>query len=408
MIISIWYVSKYVATPSGGTAGGRGYLLMQKLAEAGHKVAIITSDSNHLANPPRFDGDYLCQELDGMNLCWVRTMKYAAANSLRRALSWLHFGWRLLWIPHHKLHKPDVLVVSSLSLITVLNGLWWRAYYNCRLVFEVRDIWPLTVTEEGGFKTTNPFVWGLGCIERLGYKYADAIVGTMPNLGEHVAQVLGYHKTTYCVPMGIDETMFASPEALPHGYLATYFPKEKFVVAHVGSVGITNALTAFFDCAEAMQHHVGIHFLVVGEGDLREAYRSQFAHLDNLTFAPRISKAMVQAVLAKCDLLYFSVHISKVWKFGQSLNKIIDYMMAGKPILGSYTGYESMINEAKCGTFVPAGDVLALVQEVERYSLMSDQERQSIGARGKAWLLENRQYKKLADDYLGIMLNRAK
>jgi hypothetical protein len=66
-----------------------------------------------------------------------------------------------------------------------------------------------------------------------------------------------------------------------------------------------------------------------------------------------------------------------------------------------------MINEAKCGTFVPAGDVAALMAEVERYARMSEQERQLIGAQGKAWLLENRQYKKLAEDYLCIMLNRA-
>jgi glycosyltransferase involved in cell wall biosynthesis len=406
MSLSIWYVSKYVAPPGGGTAGGRGYLLMKELAEAGHKVAIITSDSNQLATPPRLEVDYLFQELDGMQLCWVRTMKYVVAKSLRRILSWLHFEWRLLWLPSHKLHKPDVVVVSSLSLLTVLNGLWWRAFYKCRLVFEVRDIWPLTITEEGGFKPSNLFVRGLGLIERLGYKHADSIVGTMPNLGEHVKQVLGYHKTTHCIPMGVDATMFTLPEALPADYVAKFFPQGKFVVAHVGSIGITNALNTFLDCAEAMKRRADIHFLVVGDGDLREAYRSQFSHLSNLTFAPRVSKAMVQSVLARCDLLYFSVHVSKVWQYGQSLNKIIDYMMAGKPVVASYTGYHSMINEAKCGTFVPAGDVAALMAEVERYARMSEQERQLIGAQGKAWLLENRQSKKLAKDYLDIMLNR--
>jgi glycosyltransferase involved in cell wall biosynthesis len=99
--------------------------------------------------------------------------------------------------------------------------------------------------------------------------------------------------------------------------------------------------------------------------------------------------------------------VSKVWQYGQSLNKVIDYMMAGKPVVASYTGFPSMINEANCGTYVPAGDVAALKDEIARYARMETQERLLIGARGKAWLIENRSYDKLAKEYLGIILNKA-
>lgn len=405
MSVNIWYVSKYGAPPGSGASGGRGYLLMKELAKMGHNVLIITSDSNLLAMPPRLEAHYLFQEVDGMQLCWVRTMKYVVAKSVRRILSWLHFEWRLFLMPKDRLPKPDVVVVSSLSLLTILNGFWWRVRYRCRLIFEIRDIWPLTITEEGGFKPSNLFVLGLGFIERLGYKYADAIVGTMPNLGEHVTQVLGFPKVAHCIPMGLDPAMLAPPGTLPIEYVEKYFPKGKFVVAHVGSVGITNALDTFLHCAKAMESQSNIHFLVVGDGDLRELYRAQYAHLSNLTFAPPVPKAMVQSVLARCDLLYFATHVSKVWQYGQSLNKVIDYMVSGKPVVASYTGYPSMINEAKCGTFVPAGDVPALKLEVERYARMDSKERGFIGAQGKAWLIRNRSYSKLAKEYLDIMTN---
>jgi glycosyltransferase involved in cell wall biosynthesis len=406
MVLTIWYVSKYVSPPGSGTAGGRGYLLMKELAHLGHRVLIITSDSNQLAAPPHLKTSYLFQNVDSLQLCWVRTMKYSVAKSLRRILSWLHFEWRLLWLPKQQLPTPDVVVVSSLSPLTVLNGFLWRARYKCRLIVEIRDIWPLTITEEGGFKPWNPFVLGLGLVERLGYRYADAIVGTMPNLGEHVRNILGYAKSTYCIPMGVDETMFSAPAALPADYVLSNFLEDKFVVAYVGTIGITNALDTFLDCAESMKADQDIHFLVVGDGDLRAAYLAKYAHLLNLTFAPRVPKALVQSVLARCDLLYFSVHVSKVWQYGQSLNKVIDYMLTGKPVVASYTGYPSMINEADCGTYVPAGDVAALRLEVQRYANMGANERNLMGQRGKTWLLANRQYKKLANEYLAIMQNK--
>lgn len=399
----VWYISKYVAPPGKGGAGGRGYLLMKEFARLGYRSIIITSDSNRLAEVPSLDRPYLRQNSDGIEVWWVKTLKYQVAKSMRRILSWIDFEWRLFRMPKEPLCNPDVIVVSSLSLLTVLNGFWLRRRYGCRLVFEIRDIWPLTITEEGGFSKRNPFVFMLGWIERIGYRYSDAIVGTMPNLAVHVANVLGYEKPVGCIPMGVDNTMLADVIDVPVDYAAQYLPIGKFVVAHAGTIGITNALDIFLDCADALSSNTTIHFLVVGDGDLLDFYQKKYGHLPNLTFAPKVPKPMVQSVLSKCDLLYFSVHVSKVWDFGQSLNKVVDYMLSGKPIVASYTGYPSMLNEAACGTYVPAGDGAALCAEIVRFSELQEAERAAIGARGREWLLARRNYETLARDYLEIL-----
>ena len=77
-----------------------------------------------------------------------------------------------------------------------------------------------------------------------GYKYSDAIVGTMPNLCEHVRQVLGYSKNLLHTD-GVDDPTSVSPKSLPTDFEDSYLPKGKFVVAHVGSIGIANALETF-------------------------------------------------------------------------------------------------------------------------------------------------------------------
>lgn len=399
----VWYISKYVGMPDASSAGGRGYLLMRELARRGIESVIVTSDSNQLARVPVLDRPYVFTESEGVRMYWVRTLKYQVAKSVRRILSWIDFEWRLWRMPTKDLPKPDVVVVSSLSLLTVLNGLRLRRCHGARLVVEIRDIWPLTIVEEGGFSPRNPMVLGLGLIEKLAYRRADAIVGTMPNLQAHVAEVLGEPRPVSCVPMGVDERLLDEAEPLPADYAEQHIPPGKFVIAHAGTIGITNALDTFLDCARRLKDSPHLHFLMVGEGDLREKYMRDYADVPNLRFAPRVPKRMVQSVLARCNLLYFSVHASPVWRYGQSLNKVIDYMLAGKPIVASYTGYPSMINEAGCGSYVPAGDVDRLQAEIQRYAGLPAAELAAIGERGRAWLLQHRRYEMLASDYLNIL-----
>lgn len=401
----IWYISKYVSVPGKANAGERGFMLMRELSKLGYQCSIVTSDSNPFCSVPTLQSSYFLEEIDGIQIYWIRTLKYSVAKSLRRILSWLDFEWRLLSMPKDELPHPDVLIVSSLSLLTILNGFFLRKKFNCRLIFEVRDIWPLTLTEEGGFSKYNPFVLGLAMVEWLAYKYADVIVGMMPNLQEHVTNVLGYERKVWCIPIGIDVDNRQYTLEVPIDYEKKYIPNDKFIVAYAGTIGITNALETILKCAESLTDNQNIHFLIVGDGDLKPEYEDQYGHLQNLTFAPKVPKQMVQSILLKCDLLYFSVHESRIWRYGQSLNKIVDYMLTGKPVLASYSGFPSMINEAKCGTYVPAGNVVALHDEIIRYFKMSSAEREQIGIRGRAWLIEHRNYVTLAKNYLRVMFS---
>lgn len=399
----VWYVSKYVTLPQSGDPLGRGYALMREIAQQGHDSVIVMSDSMGKLNAPKAELAYSIESVDGMTLAWVRTIKYTSSKSLRRIASWLDFERALLRLPTSQLPAPDVVVVSCPSLLTILNGFRLRRKLRCRLVFEVRDIWPLTITEEGGYSERNLIVRALAAIEKAAYERSDVIVGTMPNLGLHVENVTGVAKPTYCVPMGIDSAAYRESAKLPQVYVEKHIPKDQFTVVYAGSIGIANALDPLFACAESMRDVAGVHFLVVGEGELLEQYERDYGHLPNVTFAPRVPKGQVHDLLTRCDLLYLSVHKSRVWDYGLSHNKLIDYMASGRPIVASYSGRPSMINEADCGTFVPAGDPAALQAEVERYRAMSPADRAEVGARGRDWLLANRDYRRLASEYLDIL-----
>lgn len=397
---SVWYVSKYVSPPEGSAEGSRGYELMKELADRGVGCTVVTSDANHLAaHLPRLHRSKMVELRDGLTLCWLRTMKASDAKSIRRIVSWLHFEWALFRLDKSALARPDVVIVSSLSLLTILNGLLLRRRFRCRLVFEVRDIWPLTLTAEGGFSRRNPLVAFLALVERIGYQRADSIVGTMPNLGEHVANVVGRQLPVTCIPMGFAPRTLKSADPGPRTDAVNDGRRRAFVIGYAGTVGITNALEPLFEAASHLRTEPYFQFVVVGDGGLAQRYRALYGHLPNLRFVGRVPRTDVGQILSTCDLLYLSTHASEVWRYGQSLNKLIDYMLAAKPILASYTGFPSMIDEADCGTFVPASDVDALVREIRRYAEKTDAERRELGENGRQWLLENRNYSKLANQY---------
>ena len=405
MTKTIWYISKYVVSPSPHNDGSRGFYLMREIAEKGLNTIIISSDSNALHKVPILDKPYLFEKYDKITFVWVKTVKYSVAKSFRRILSWVDFERRLFLLPKEKLPRPDVVVVSSLSLITIFNGFILRKKYGCKLIFEVRDIWPLTLTEEGGFSKFNPLVMFLSLVERAAYRYSDCVVGTMPNLKPHADFVSGVDVPVFCIPMGVDKRSFLrAKKAISHakGY---EIPKNKFIVGYAGTVGITNALEVLFECAELLNGDKKIHFVILGDGDSLNFFKEKVSHLSNISFLPKVSKVSVQGVLNMCDVLYLSSYPSAVWSFGQSLNKLIEYMCAGKPIVASYTGYQSMINEADCGSFVPAGDPVALKAELLRYAALDSSEIKKIGARGKSWVLKNRSYKTLAAQYIEVMFD---
>ena len=145
-----------------------------------------------------------------------------------------------------------------------------------------------------------------------------------------------------------------------------------------------------------MNSYTNIHFLLVGSGDLKEKFQNSLSENTNVTFLPRIEQDNVKYFLNKCDILYLSTLSSKVWDFGQSMNKVVEYMLAAKPIIATYTGFPSMINEANCGIFLNTTKTQDLVKSFVKYALMSNSEREGIGKNGRSWIFENRKYNKLA------------
>lgn len=399
----LWYITKYFVPEDENSAGSRGWQLVKHLDQKRYQTTVFTSDANMFLYREPSQGAKSEETKNGIKLVFLRTLKYQTARSFRRILGWLHFELELFLTPKQSYLRPDIILVSSLSIFTIVNGLYFKWRYKCPLLFEVRDIWPLTLVEEDGFSRFHPAILVMAWLEKLGYLGADRIIGTMPNLGEHVTKVTGKFLPVSCLPMGVSNLQTSERRPISQVFRAKYFSPDKMSVVYAGTIGITNSLDAFFDAARLCSQIEDIEFIVVGDGDLKEKYMKMTSDLHNVRFAPRVPKNQVQAVLESADVLYFSTFYSEVWRYGQSLNKLTDYMLSGKPIIGSYSGYPSMINEADCGLFVEAENPHALFDAFVLMLQMPTAERTKMGQRGSEWILENRPYSKLAESFSDML-----
>ena len=71
------------------------------------------------------------------------------------------------------------------------------------------------------------------------------------------------------------------------------------------------------------------------------------------------------------------------------MNKMVDYMLAGKYIVAQYTGYPSFINEAACGVFTDGAGLAACLDDA---IATPRTKRDAIGLAGRTWLLEHQSY----------------
>ena len=395
----LWYVSKY-AVPVEYEFGSRHFSLSYEFIKKELSTIVITSDSNHLLSPLKLKSTYnLRYSQDLIPTIWIKTLKYKNASSFKRILSWMDFEMKLL-VLSVLLKKPKYVIISSLSFLTIINGILLKKVYKVKFLLEIRDIWPLTLLEVGNYKENNIFIRILSYIEKKGYHNADTIIGTMPNLQQHIVNS-GIDKPAYCIPQG-----FRSEQIRLNLDGDNYFNlPNKFIIGYAGSVGKSNALDTLINCSLAFAKDERIHFVIAGSGECLEEFKVLTKNSKNITFLGKIPKIDIPRLLSVFDVVYDSVKNSKIYEFGLSRNKWIDYMLASKPIIASYSGFKSMINEADCGDFIEAENLSELKKCILKYLYMSKDEIISKGANGNKWLIENRSFSKLASDYIRLMIS---
>ena len=337
------------------------------------------------------------EHVEGYRFLRLDVPHYSHAHDKRRTLAWAVFGSRLWRMRVQTEDRPDVVLYSSPQLLGFLGAERLARRYGARLVFEVRDIWPLTLVEIGGFSLRHPVIRLFQWIEDRAYKRAERVVSNLPGAVDHmVARGMQEEKFAW-ISNGVALEETSAPEPLSVS-IGRQIPTDGLRVAYTGTLGEANSLETLLEAASLVRD-LPLTIILVGHGRNRSALEAKRDQLDlhNVLFLGPVPKAQVQSVLAAVDVAFIGLRPESLFRFGVSPNKLFDYLAAGKPILYAIdSGDFRPVEQLNAGIQVAAGDASKIAAALRRFHGMSPSERAALGLNGRIGAENNFDYKKLA------------
>jgi glycosyltransferase involved in cell wall biosynthesis len=266
--------------------------------------------------------------------------------------------------------SPDIIIGSSVPITTAFAALLIAKLRRAKFVYEIRDLWPEALVMLGGLKRASFSYIVMKCIERLILRSADLVISALPSV-EDYARMSGLKKRSKII-------WIPNPVSPPSKYEATNYLARfaGFNVVYIGGFGRFHDIDVILRAAKELtsQNHNDVNIHLFGDGEFFESYKNKAKHdfLINIYFHGRISKDKIWGVQKEANALLASIPDSDIFKYGINLNKITNYMVAGKAIL--YCGPDleyNPVRDSNAGLSSAAGDEYALVSNIVK--LKSDE-----------------------------------
>ncbi|MHA7924115.1 MAG: glycosyltransferase family 4 protein [Marinobacter sp.] len=401
---TVWIINQYGNLPTTGI-GGRHYYLSRELVNFGYKVTNISARWSHVIRDHDIARSAPEDEfVDGFRFYRINVPRYRHAHDRKRIINWFIFAFRLRSLPNKLDEKPDAIIYSSPSLIAFFEAYRLAKKFRCKLIFEVRDIWPLTLVELGGFSPKHPFIRLMQWIEDFAYKKSCYVISNLEGAVDHAKSRGLRPEKFYWIPNGYSEKELKSKEpASPE--IIRGLEGQRFSVTYTGGIGEANSLDTLVEAAAYLKHRDDIHINVVGSGrlthELKEMVKS--LGLNNFHFWNAVPKSQVQSILQASDACVICWRASYLYKYGLAANKLFDYLYAGRPVINAYSGGYDIVARYKAGLTIPAEDPVALAHAISNFADTDPSILCNMGANGKKAATERHEYTNVALKLVSVL-----
>ncbi|MCE5286399.1 MAG: glycosyltransferase family 4 protein [Pelosinus sp.] len=410
--MNILLINHYAGSPKHGMEY-RPYYMAQEWVKRGHNVTIVAANYSHVRSiNPDVDGKLSEEFIDGIRYIWIKTSTYFG-NSISRAINMFAFVSRLFRYNCDicNNNRFDAVIASSTYPLDIYPAYWFATKAKAKLIFEVHDLWPLSPIEIGGMSRWHPFIMVMQMAENFAYKKADKVVSMLPKACQHM-QEHGMSKDKFVyIPNGIcmDDWIASrsSTKKSPQIEAIDNLRKDGFfLIAYAGNHSKGNALESILRAADLLKD-LPIKVILIGQGPEKE-YLQQLSNsldLPNILFLPPVRKEVIPLLLSKMDVLYIGMKAQSLFRFGISPNKLMDYMMSGKPVISAIYAGNDIVAESGCGLSILPENPQELAQAIIKLYNTAAEDLVIMGESGKKYVKEHHNYEVLAKKFLNVLGN---
>jgi colanic acid biosynthesis glycosyl transferase WcaI len=365
----------------------KGLAFARELTRLGHQVQVLTGFPNYPGGKvyPGYRVRLLQRErIDGIDIIRVPLYPSHSRSSLGRIANYGSFAVAAAVIGTMVVRRPDVIYAYHPPATVGLPALLLRTLFGARLVYDIQDLWPDTVTATG----MMPSGMAMRLLSRLCgfiYAHADHLTVLSPGFKRALIERGVRPEKISVIYNWCDETQIG----VGNGASVTRRLDEwadKFLVIFAGTMGAAQSLDSVLAAAQlTAPRRPHVHFLFVGGGTEVDRLTSKAAdlRLTNVSFVARLPFSEIGPVLGRADALL--VHLKDDPLFRVTIpSKTQAYMAAGRPILMAVGGdAESLVQEANCGIACEPENPARLAEAVEQLADMSDDDRRVLGENGR-------------------------
>jgi colanic acid biosynthesis glycosyl transferase WcaI len=407
--MKILYLSQYFP-PEMGAPAARVSELSRLWVKAGHDVTVLTGFPHYPTGvvPQEYRAKLrrliMREDFDGARV--ERTWLAALPNrkTWERILSHASFTVSAA-LRGSFLDSPDVVIATSPQLLGCLAGLWISTLKRVPLVFEVRDLWPesLTLDANSGFNRRVRTV--LSKISNLLYRRSRHIVVVTPAFKKHLIEHYNVAPEKVSIVMnGVDPDVF-EPNGETDSVVEEFKLGGRFVVSFIGILGNAHGLSTVAHAAARLQEtRPEVLLILVGEGADKSNVQALVAEmgLKNLLIIGQQPRSKIPALIRASSACMVLLKKSEVFKTVIP-SKVFEFMACGRPvILGAEGQVRELVETADCGVCVPPEDSASLAGAIER--LYSDGElRRRLGRNGRDYAVRHLSREQTARDYIALL-----
>ena len=376
----------------------------------GHQVTVLTAKPNY-PNGKFYKGYTFFNRreeiIEGARIIRTPIIPRGNGKGLSLAINYLSFIFFSYFTCIFRLRdKYDAIFVQQLSPVTMaLPGLWIKRRQKIPLVLWTLDLWPESVVSASNFR--NRFI--LGLLNKLVshiYNSADSILISSQFFRKSITEKIQNKNKPIIYFPNWAEDIFTKPQIQQSQNATPVLPAGTNIM-FAGNVGEAQDFESILIAAEiTLQKKPDINWIIVGDGRKLNWIKSEISNrrLTNVVLLGRFPIEEMPFLFTKADAMLVTLKDSPALSMTVPA-KIQAYMASSKIILGMMNGEgHDLINTAKCGFAVKAGDAVGLAEKAIYLSNIPKEEKNNYERNSLSYYKENFDKEKLLTNLEQIIL----